>query len=113
MNKRVFALIIVLMSVSLVGIISVQIFWIKNSIEMTENQFISDVNSALRNVSLNISERELEENYRNIAQFALNREDIVESELSTYLYQQIDTVRNETFEFAETILEEIQISINF
>jgi two-component system phosphate regulon sensor histidine kinase PhoR len=106
MKKRVFALIIVLMSVSLVGIISVQIFWIKNSIEMTENQFTSDVNSALRNVSLNISERELEENYRNIAEFALSREDIVESELSTYLYQQIDTVRNQTFEYAETILEE-------
>lgn len=106
MNKRVFLLIIVLMSVSLIGIISVQVFWIRNSIEMSDTQFTSDVKSALRHVSNTISERELDEMYKYSAQFTASREDISESELKTFLYQQIDTVRNETFEYAQTILEE-------
>ncbi|MCK5815879.1 MAG: HAMP domain-containing histidine kinase [Flavobacteriaceae bacterium] len=106
MNKRVFLLIIIMMGVSLIGIISIQIFWIKNSIEMNKNQFKSDVKSALRSVSINISARELDEQYKKIAQFASERDDIVESELSTYLYQQIDISRNETFEYAQTVLEE-------
>ncbi len=106
MNKRVFLLIIVLMSVSLIGIISVQVFWIRNSIQMSDTQFTSDVKSALRKVSNTISERELDDMYKKIAQFASSRDNIVESELKTFLYQQIDTIRNETFEYAQTILEE-------
>ena len=106
MNKRVFVLIVILMSVSLIGIISVQIYWTKSYIEITENQFTIDVKSALNEVANNISERELDDMYENIAQFASSREQIVESELKTYLYQQIDTGRNETFEYAQIILSE-------
>lgn len=106
MNKRVFVLIIVLMSISLIGIVSVQVFWIKNTIEMTENQFEIDVKSALRQVSNNISDREYGEMYRTLAPLIASRENIVDSELKTFLYQQIDTVRQETFEYAQTILEE-------
>ncbi|OIQ39111.1 MAG: two-component sensor histidine kinase [Bacteroidetes bacterium MedPE-SWsnd-G1] len=106
MSKKIFVLIILLMSVSLIGIISVQFYWIKNTIEMSDNQFTSEVKSALRQVSNNISENELDENFRRIGQFALSRKDIKVSELKTFLYEQIDTVRNETFEYAQTILEE-------
>lgn len=106
MNKKILSLIILLMSISLIGIISVQFYWIKNSIKLAENQFTSDVKSALRQVSKNISERELEAYYKRFAQFASSRDNIIESELKKYFYQQIDTAKNETFEYSQTILEE-------
>ncbi len=106
MNKKVFILIILLMSISLVGIIAVQVFWIKNSVEMADNQFKSDVNAALLKVSDNISERELDDFYQKLSRFSENRETITESELKNFFYQQIDTTKQETFEYAQTILEE-------
>lgn len=106
MNKKVFVLIILLMSISLVGIIAVQVFWIKKSIEMTDNQFKSDVSAALINVSENIRDRELNDFYSILSKFSENRENITESELKNFFYQQIDTTRQETFEYAQTILEE-------
>ena len=106
MNRKVFVLIIFLMSISLIGIIAVQIFWIKNSIELSDNQFKSDVNAALIKVSENISDRELNDFYRLYSSLSENRDNITESELKTYFYQQIDTTKQETFEYAQTILEE-------
>jgi signal transduction histidine kinase len=94
------------MSISLIGIIAVQVFWIKKSIEMTENQFKSDVSSALIQVSENISDRELNDFYQKLSRFAQNRENITETELKNFFYQQIDTTKQETFEYAQTILEE-------
>ena len=88
MNKKVFVLIIFLMSISLIGIIAVQVFWIKKSIEMTENQFKSDVSSALIQVSENISDRELNDFYQKLSRFAQNRENITETELKNFFYQQ-------------------------
>jgi two-component system phosphate regulon sensor histidine kinase PhoR len=46
-NKRVIILVISLMSISLVGIILVQYFWMKNAIEVKERQFTQNVNMAL------------------------------------------------------------------
>ena len=106
MNRKVFVLIIFLMSISLIGIIAVQVFWIKNSIELSDNQFKSDVKAALIKVSDNISDRELNDFYNLYSSLSKNREDITESELKTYFYQQIDTTKQETFEYSQTILEE-------
>lgn len=106
MNRKVFILIIFLMSISLIGIIAVQISWIKNSIELSDNQFKSDVNSALIKVSENISDRELNDFYQKLSRFAQDRERITESEFKNFFYQQIDTTKQETFEYAQTILEE-------
>lgn len=105
MNKKVFVLIIFLMSISLIGIIAVQVSWIKKSIEMSENQFKSDVKSALIEVSESISDRELNDFYLRLSSFTQNKK-ITESEFKNFFYQQIDTTRNETFEYAQTILEE-------
>lgn len=106
MNKKVFVLIIILMSISLIGIVSVQVFWIKNTIEMTENQFEIDVKSALRQVSINISDREYSEKYNILTPLIASRDYIVDSDIKTFLYQQIDTLRQETFEYTQITLEE-------
>jgi len=47
MSKRIFVLLVVLMVTSLLGIITVQIFWIRSSIEMREEQFSTSVKFAL------------------------------------------------------------------
>ncbi|MEZ5196259.1 MAG: HAMP domain-containing sensor histidine kinase [Bacteroidales bacterium] len=50
MNKRIIIGIVVLMGFSLVGIILVQIFWIKNAIEVKEAQLDRTINDALTSV---------------------------------------------------------------
>ncbi len=106
MNKKVFVLIIFLMSISLIGIITVQVFWIKKSIEMSETQFTSDVKSSLMQVSENISERELDNFYqKNFSRLNSNKF-LSESEIKDFIYQQVDTARQQTFTYAQTILEE-------
>ena len=95
------------MSISLIGIITVQVFWIKNAIELSENQFTSDVKSSLIKVSENISERELSNFYKkNFSLLAQNSELLSDSEIKDFIYQQVDTARNQTFTYAQSILEE-------
>ena len=61
MGKKIFVLIVVLMSISLIGIISVQLYWINNAIESKDLQFNGDVKKALARVSerLEIKEEDL------------------------------------------------------
>ena len=47
MGKKTFILIVFLMTISLIGIIVVQVYWIGNAIEIREKQFTNDVNYAL------------------------------------------------------------------
>ena len=39
MGKKMFVLIVVLMSISLIGIITVQLYWINNALESKKEQF--------------------------------------------------------------------------
>lgn len=50
MKRKLFVAVIILMTISLVGIIIVQLLWIKNAIEVKEEQFDRSVNEALTNV---------------------------------------------------------------
>jgi len=58
MKKRLMVFIIALMSVSLIGIVAMQLLWIKNAIEVNEALFDRSVNDALNNVVLKIEKRE-------------------------------------------------------
>lgn len=58
MKNRLIYSLIVLMSVSLVGIISIQVLWISDAIEQQTNNFKSHVNDALNRVNTSISEDE-------------------------------------------------------
>ncbi|WP_103864627.1 sensor histidine kinase KdpD [Aquimarina sp. I32.4] len=61
MNKRLFVLLIVLMSLSLIGIIFVQGYWINNTVENNEEQFSFNAKQILTSVSNRIQYREFEE----------------------------------------------------
>ena len=64
MGKKMFVLIVVLMSISLIGIISVQLYWINNAIESKDTQFNSDVKVAMAAVSERIKLKEEDDFYR-------------------------------------------------
>ncbi|MFT4612518.1 MAG: two-component system phosphate regulon sensor histidine kinase PhoR [Glaciecola sp.] len=59
MGKKLFVLLVVLMSLSLIGIIFVQAFFINNALENEEKQFTSDVFRSLSLVSKAIEDKEL------------------------------------------------------
>jgi len=50
MNKKKFIIIIILMSIALVGIITVQVLWVNNAISVKEKQFEQNVFAALKNI---------------------------------------------------------------
>ncbi len=61
MNKKLFVLLVVLMSLSLIGIIFVQVFWIKKSVSDKEEQFSSAVSAVLSAVTEKITKREIKD----------------------------------------------------
>jgi two-component system, OmpR family, phosphate regulon sensor histidine kinase PhoR len=63
MNKKIFFLLVVLMSLSLIGIIFVQGFWIKNTVESKEEQFSFNAKQILRRVASEVENNELENYY--------------------------------------------------
>ena len=105
MGKKIFVLIIFLMSIALIGIISVQVFWIKNTIQITEEQFTSNVRFALAKVSEDIKEREFEDFYNDISKRVSEGNRLSYSDISKFIYEKIDTINNERFTYSQSIIE--------
>ncbi len=106
MSKRVFILLIALMSVALIGIILVQIYWINNTIEIREKQFTNDVKFALAKVSDNIQRREIDDYYQKYGSIIIDSaRQSSESVVKDFYFQKIDTINKEVFSFRQSILE--------
>jgi len=93
------------MSIALIGIIAVQIYWINSSIDIREKQFTNDVKFALANVSENIQEREINEYYKKYKPIIDSASQRGVTRKKDFYFQQIDTVNNEIFSFRQSILE--------
>lgn len=106
MRKRIFLLIIILMSIALIGIISVQVFWIKNTIEITEQQFTSNVRFALAKVSEDIGEREFNQFYEKFAESYKEGQLIEGADVRKFIFQKIDTANNQRYTFSQSIIEQ-------
>ncbi|WP_369047554.1 sensor histidine kinase [Tenacibaculum sp. UWU-22] len=106
MSKKIFILIVALMSISLIGIIAVQIYWIKDAIKNKQQQFENDVTIALAGTSEKIAEREENEAYQQYSKFFETNIYRTNAEIKNFLFQQIDTTSKEKFSFGTTILEE-------
>ncbi|SDR97701.1 HAMP domain-containing sensor histidine kinase [Gramella sp. MAR_2010_147] len=106
MNKKLFVLLVALMSLSLIGIIFVQGYWIKSTIDDREEQFSFNAKQVLLNVSEEIQNKEFENYY-----FQFKNPDSLNSKLSDrtlteYFYSNRNQSRNETYFNTEIILEE-------
>ncbi|APG58994.1 sensor histidine kinase [Christiangramia salexigens] len=106
MNKKLFVLLVILMSLSLIGIIFVQGYWIKSTIDDREEQFSYNAKQVLISVSEEIQNREFEKYY-----FQFKNPDSTNSKLNDititeYFYANRNDLRNELSFNSETILEE-------
>lgn len=105
MRKRIFALIVILMSIALIGIISVQVFWIKNTVQITEEQFSANVKFALAKVSDDIKQREFNDFYFKIDELYKEGEKLKVSDVKKFIFEKIDTANNEKFTYSQSIIE--------
>ncbi len=106
MGKKIFILTVILMSVSLIGIISVQVYWIKNAIKNKQQQFEHDVTIALSNTSERIKRNELKKYSVVYDKFLKDNKLRSKSEIKNYLFQSIDTLSNSKYTYGATVLEE-------
>ena len=100
-------MIVSLMSIALIGIISVQWFWIQTAIDNKERQFSLNVNAALQTVSEQVSERELRE-YLAVYQKLLDSIATPKESEITAVFQYVDRNpnTNKTYVYNHGILEE-------
>ncbi len=94
------------MSLSLIGIIFVQAYYINNTVKNKEEQFTFSVNNALEFVAKSIEERESKEyyyKYQNLINSSETADSIAIREL--FIYQEDDNI-NETWAYRNGVIEE-------
>ncbi len=107
MKKISFSLLIFLMTASLIGIILVQSFWIKTTIDTKERQFSLNVNQALKTVVEDIKKREMSD-YLAVYQKLIDSIGNPKEAQLTSVFQYIDRNQNtnKTYVYSQGILEE-------
>ena len=106
MGKKLFVLIVVLVSISLIGIITVQLYWISNAVESKDIQFNGDVKKALARVSERLEIKEQDLYFNKIENFIDTKRFLNKAQIKNFLIQQIDTTTKSRFSFGTTIIEE-------
>ncbi|WP_372920302.1 sensor histidine kinase [Salegentibacter sp.] len=106
MNKKLFFILVVLMSLSLIGIIFVQGYWIKGAVDDREEQFSYNAKQVLIKVSNEIQNNELEEYYIKFIDSDSTNATLEESKLTEYSYSNQNKLRDQTLFHTESILEE-------
>ncbi|POS02863.1 two-component system phosphate regulon sensor histidine kinase PhoR [Flavobacterium croceum DSM 17960] len=107
MNKFFFRLLVVLMSLSLLGIILVQVYWFKTSFENNEEQFKFHVKQVLGNVSENLQKQEEYTFYNKYYKLKSKTGKMPEtSDLLEYGYFRRNSKTNETIIYSSTIVAE-------
>jgi two-component system phosphate regulon sensor histidine kinase PhoR len=94
------------MSISLIGIIAVQLYWINNALESKKAQFKNDVQKSLGAATEKVNEREHVEFEKKLKSFLDVKGFADKAELKSFLIEQIDTVTKEKITFGSTFLEE-------
>ena len=109
-----FGLIVALMSFSLIGIVTVQVYWINNAVEAKKRQFKSDVKKSLARVSEQVSENEYADFYRTIKPYLDTTTIANSTQLHNFVLQQIDTTGKQVFSLSlTTVSQDIEIPTEF
>lgn len=106
MNKRLFVLLVILMSLSLIGIISVQLYWIKSSVEDKEEQFSTAVSEVMNKVTDKIEDREMKDYSNRFLNLKDSIGEFKSSHLSNIFFIDRDLNSNEILFYSHGILEE-------
>ncbi len=107
MKKISFSLLIFLMTAALIGIILVQSFWIKTTIDTKERQFSLNVNQALKSVADDIKSREMSD-YLAVYQKLIDSIGSPKESQLTSVFQYVDRNQNtnKTYIYSQGILED-------
>ncbi len=107
MNKFVFRLLVLLMSISLLGIILVQVYWFNTSLEKSEEQFKFHIKQVLGNVSKKLQSQEEYAFYSKVKKLKDSTGKTPRNEdLMEYKYYQRNTKTNETIIYSNSIISE-------
>lgn len=115
MNKMLFRLLVLMMSLSLIGIILVQVYWIKTSVENNEEQFKYHVKQAIGNVADKLEEQET---YSYLSVYNQIKDSIgktpKQSDLLEFFYVHTNAKTNETIIYFNSIMpQDYGISSSF
>ena len=115
MNKLFFRLLVVLMSLSLIGIILVQVYWFNSSFENNEEQFKFHVKQVLGNVAEKLQKQEEYAFYEKYNQLKDSTGKVPQkSDFLEFRYYQRDSRTNETIIYSNSIIsEDYDISSTF
>ena len=107
MNKLFFRILILLMSLSLIGIILVQVYWFKTSFQNNDEQFRFHVQQVISNVSDNLQKQEAYKFYDKYNRF----KDSIgktpqKNDLLEFYYVQKNAKTNETIIYSNSIISE-------
>ncbi|MBW8241240.1 HAMP domain-containing histidine kinase [Muricauda oceani] len=106
MNKKLFVLLVVLMSLSLLGIIFVQVYWIRTSINDKEEQFSRTVTDILDKVASRVEKREMKEYSDRLASLADSIGEPKSTQYKNFLFVDRDLNSDEILFYSHGILEE-------
>ena len=107
MNKFFFRFLVFLMSLSLLGIILVQVYWFKTSLEDNEEQFKFHVKQVLGNVADKLQEQEKYTFYNKYKKIKDSiGKDPLKTDLLEYGYYQRNSKTNQTIIYSNSIIAE-------
>ncbi|MAL59801.1 MAG: two-component sensor histidine kinase [Flavobacteriaceae bacterium] len=106
MNKKLFALLIGSMSLSLLGIIFVQGYWINNAYQAKEDQFTLSVRQILIEVAKKVQLQETENYYKLYSGLVDSLKTPENVSVSELIYRIANENKNETVIFSDGIIEE-------
>ncbi len=115
MNKTLFRLLVFLMSLSLIGIILVQLYLINTSFKNNEEQFKYHVKQVIGNVAENLKQQETYGilNQYNILKDSIGK-DPQKSQLLDFVLVQKNRVTNETIIYSNSIIsEDYNVNLSF
>ncbi|MFB9057879.1 sensor histidine kinase [Mariniflexile ostreae] len=106
MSKKIFVLLVILMSLSLIGIIFVQTYYINNAVKNSDERFNHNVKTALIYVSNRIEKDELTSYYQEFQNLVKDKKDVDSVAVSQlFIYQQNNNTK-ETLIYKNGVLEE-------
>ncbi|WP_420602037.1 sensor histidine kinase [Flagellimonas sp.] len=106
MNKKLFVLLVILMSLSLTGIIFVQVYWIRTSVDDKEEQFSRTVTDILDKVASRVEKREMKDYSDRLASFVDSVGQPKTTQFKNFLFVDRDVNSDEILFYSHGILEE-------
>ena len=106
MNNKLFSLLIALMTLSLLGIIFVQGYWIKNSYQNREDQFTLNIRQVLISVSKEIQLEEIEKYYQVYNSIIDTIQVPDQASFSELIYTITNERKDEIYIYSDGVLEE-------